>query len=305
MGAQETPPLAVNRCTSMALEARVTVPMLARRKAKGRPIVVVTAYDAPQGRLADTAGVDAILVGDSLGMVVLGYDTTLPVTLDDVLHHTRAVARGMASRAGCPDAAPTPEDATRGARHALLIADMPFGSYGVSVPDSVRSAHRLIAEGGAQAVKLEGGAALAPTIRAITDIGIPVMGHLGMTPQFVHRFGGFKLQGKTDEAAGVLLADAQALVEAGVFGMVLEVIPAALARRITEAVPVPTIGIGAGAACDGQVQVLHDLVGLGDDGPVLKHARRYAEAGQVIRDALAAYTEDVRAGRFPTEENSF
>lgn len=291
----------------MALSERVTVPMLAARKTRHQPIVMVTAYDAPQARLADAAGVDALLVGDSVGMTTLGYDTTLPVTLDDILHHTRAVARGQAAAAAArrDDAALTPAETARGARHALLVADMPFGSYGASVEDGVRNAVRLIAEGGAQAVKMEGaGPVVLETMRRLFAMGVPVMGHLGMTPQFVHRFGGFKLQGKSDQTAQALLEEAHALVEAGVCGFVLEVIPAALSRRITEAVPVPTIGIGAGAECDGQVQVLHDLIGLAD-GPLFKHARRYTEAGDAIRAALTAYAGDVRARRFPADENAF
>lgn len=288
----------------MALEEHVTVPLLGKRKAAKQPIVVVTAYDAWQARLADRAGVDVILVGDSLGMVTLGHATTLPVTLDDMLHHTQAVSRGLTTGDDCPHAPPSPADVTRGARRALVVADLPFGSYGVSLDASVRSAVRLVAEGGAQAVKLEGGKALAETVRRIVDIGIPVMGHLGMTPQSVHRFGGFKRQGRGNAAADTLLADAEALVEAGVFALVLEVIPAALARHVTNAVSVPTIGIGAGADCDGQVQVLHDLVGLAE-GPVFKHTKRFAEAGGLIRDALTAYTEAVRGKRFPTDENAF
>ncbi len=290
----------------MPIADRVTAPLLLRRKAEKRPIVMVTAYDSAQARLADTAGVDAILVGDSLGMVMLGHDTTLPVTLDDVLRHTQAAARGLTSpQADCPDAEPTPPAIARGARHALLVADLPFGTYGISVEDGVRNAARLAAEGGAQAVKLEGGAeAMTETVRRIVDIGVPVMGHLGMTPQSVHRFGGFRAQGKSNAAADALLHDAEALAAAGVFALVLEVIPAALARRVTEAVPVPTIGIGAGPYCDGQVQVFHDLVGLSEEAPVLRHARRYAEAGRLIREALNEYADDVRAGRFPTEENA-
>ena len=288
----------------MRIADRVTAPLFLRRKAEKRPLVMVTAYDAAQARLADMAGVDAILVGDSLGMVMLGHDTTLPVTLDDVLRHTQAVARGMISpRADCPDAEPTVETRARGARHALLVADLPFGSYGISIEEGVGNAARLISEGGAQAVKLEGGAAMTETVRRCVDIGVPVMGHLGMTPQSVHRFGGFKAQGKKEAEADILLADARALVEAGVFAIVLEVIPAALARRITEAIPVPTVGIGAGPDCDGQVQVLHDLVGLWEDPP-LRHTRRYVEAGRAIREALTQYTDDVRARRFPTEENA-
>lgn len=291
-----------------AIPERVTAPMLAARKAKKQPIVMVTAYDAPQARLADAAGVDVILIGDSLGMTTLGYDTTLPVTLEDILRHTQAVARGQKSRRAdvCPDVPSTPEEKTRGARHAMLLADMPFGAYGASAEEGVKSALRLLAEGGAQAVKLEGaGPIVRETVRRLVDMGVPVMGHLGMTPQFIHRFGGFKVQGKSDKAAQAIIDEAGAMVEAGVFGMVLEVIPAALAKRVTEAVAVPTIGIGAGPDCDGQVQVLHDLIGLAGDGPVFKHARRYTEGGNAIRDALSAYAADVRARRFPTEENAF
>jgi 3-methyl-2-oxobutanoate hydroxymethyltransferase len=288
----------------MAISERVTVPIFGRRKTEKRPIVVVTAYDAAQARLADRAGVDAILVGDSLGMVTLGHESTLPVTLDDMIRHTQAVARGIAAARTCPDAPPTAADRARGARHGLLIADLPFGSYGITVEEGAKSAVRLVAEGGAQAVKLEGGAAMTETVRRIVDLGIPVMGHLGLTPQSVHQFGGFRLQGKDEAAADALLADARALVAAGIFAVVLEVIPAALARRVTEAIPIPTIGIGAGPDCDGQVQVLHDLVGLAD-GPPFRHARRYAEVGQIIEEALSAYAEDVRARRFPTDENAF
>lgn len=265
---------------------RVTAPLFRRAKSEKRPLVVVTAYDFAQAALCDAAGVDAILVGDSLGMTTLGHATTIPVTLDDMIRHTRAVSRGT--------------------QRALLIADLPFGAYGVSVEDGVRAGVRLVAEGGAQAVKLEGaGPVMLETIRRLVDLGVPVMGHLGMTPQSVNRFGGFKVQGKSDKAADAILSDAVGIVAAGVFAFVLEVIPAELSRRITGTVPVPTIGIGAGPDCDGQVQVFHDLVGLFPDEPVFKHARRYVEAGKMLRDAVAAYAEDVRAGRFPTEENAF
>jgi 3-methyl-2-oxobutanoate hydroxymethyltransferase len=285
----------------MALSRQVTVPAFAARKGK-QPLVVVTAYDAPQGRLADAAGVDAILVGDSLAMTTFGYDSTLPITLDDLVLHTRAVARGQEARALDK---PTPEDAARNARHALLIADMPFGSYGASVEDGVRAGMRLVSEGKAQAVKLEGSSPLLhETIRRLVAIGVPVMGHLGMTPQSVHRFGGFRVQGKTDDAAEQMVDDARALVEAGVFGMVLELVPGVVAARVTQAVPVPTIGIGAGPDCDGQVQVLHDLIGL-VPGPVLRHARRYTDVGATIQQAISDYAADVRARRFPTTENAF
>lgn len=281
--------------------------MLASRKRKGRPIVMVTAYDAPQARLADAAGVDAILVGDSVGMTTLGYDNTLPVTVADIVHHTRAVLRGQTARRAdvCPDAPPTAEEVARGARHALLVADLPFGSYGATVEDGVRAGMRLVAEGGAQAVKLEGaGPIVLETVRRLVEVGVPVIGHIGMTPQSVHRFGGFRVQGRSDDDAAAVLEDARALEAAGAFGLVLEVIPADLARRITESVGAVTIGIGAGVDCDGQVQVLHDLIGLAD-GPPFKHARRYAELGEALRDAVAAYAADVRARHFPGSENSF
>jgi len=285
----------------MALPVRVTVPMFQARKGK-QSLVVVTAYDAPQGRLADAAGVDAILGGDSVGITTLGYDATLPVTLDDMVHHARAVARGQAAR---PAEKNSPEDAARDARHALVIADMPFGSYGIAVEDGVRAGVRLVQEGGVQAVKLEGaGPVVLETIRRLIDIGVPVMGHIGMTPQSVHRLGGFKVQGRTSDAAEHLLAEARAVAEAGAFAMVLEVIPAALAAQITEVVPVPTIGIAAGAGCDGQVQVLHDLIGL-MDGPPFRHAKRYAEVGALIHQAITAYAADVSAHHFPTDENAF
>lgn len=264
--------------------------------------MVVTAYDAPQGRLADSAGVDAILVGDSLAMTTLGYDSTLPVTLDDLVRHTAAVACGMESRSAQK---PTPEDTERGARHALLIADMPFGTYGASVEEGVRAGMRLVSEGKAQSVKLEGAGEInLETIRRLVAIGVPVMGHLGMTPQSIHRFGGFRVQGKSDDAADAVLREAEALVDAGVFSIVLELVPAQLAERITAAIPVPTIGIGAGPGCDGQVQVLHDLLGL-TPGPALRHARQYANLGETITQALAQYAREVRQGKFPTEENSF
>jgi 3-methyl-2-oxobutanoate hydroxymethyltransferase len=268
---------------------------------------MVTAYDAPQARLADEAGVDAILVGDSVGMTTLGYDTTLPVTLDDLLHHTRSVLRGQAARRStrCPDSDPDAAETARGARFAMVITDLPFGSYGSTPEDGVRAGIRLVSEGGAQAVKLEGaGPVTLETIRRLVAIGVPVMGHLGMTPQSIHNFGGFKVQGKTNAAADAIVEAAQALVEAGAFGMVLEVIPAELAKRVTEAVPVPTIGIGAGPDCDGQVQVLHDLIGF-VPGPVFKHARRYVEAGEAVRTAISEYAADVREHRFPGPENSF
>jgi len=268
----------------MPKTARVTAGELRRMKRRGERVVMITAYDFPSARLVDEAGVTAILVGDTLGMVVLGYDTTVPVTMDEMVHHTKAVMRG----------------ATR----ALVVADLPFMSYQAGPDDALRNAARFLKEAGAQAVKLEGGVAVAGTVRTLVEAGIPVMGHIGLTPQSLHQLGGYKVQGKTAKAAVRLLDDAIALEQAGAFAVVLELVPAPLAGLISKRLAIPTIGIGAGAGCDGQVQVLHDLVGLFDDF-VPKHTRRYAEAGTAIRDAVAGYAADVRAGRFPTEEQSF
>lgn len=249
-------------------------------KASGQRIVMVTAYDASCARLVDAAGVDAILVGDSLGMTVLGFDSTLPVTMDDMVRATAAVSRAV----------------TR----ALVVADMPFMSYQVSPEEALRNAGRLMAEGGASAVKLEGGAEVAPTVRRITAAGIPVMGHVGLTPQSVHQLGGYRVQGKDAAAATRLLDDCLALQDAGAFAVVLECIPAELAEIASRELAIPTIGIGAGVGCDGEVQVFHDLLGLaGDFTP--RHARRYAELGAAVREAVAFYAADVRSGAFPAE----
>ena len=267
------------------MPARVTVPAVRRRKvADGAdPLVMVTAYDAPTARLADAAGVDLLLVGDSLAMVVLGYDDTLSVTVDDMVHHTAAVART--------------------APRALVVADLPWMSYHVSPEDTVRNAARLV-RAGAPAVKLEGGAKRLPAVSALIDAEIPVMGHLGLTPQSVHALGGFKVQGRQPEAADALVEDARVLVEAGVFAIVLEAVPAAVARRVTEALPVPTIGIGAGPACDGQVLVLHDLLGL-EDRVLPRFVRRYASLRADGTAAVAAYAADVRSGAFPGPEETY
>jgi len=262
----------------------VTAPSLAGMKERGERIVVLTAYDTPTARLADLAGVDVLLVGDSVGMVVLGHATPLPVTLGDILHHTAAVVR----------AAPK----------ALVVADLPFLTYQVSPEDALRNAGRLIQEAGAAAVKLEGGAELAPTVRRLTQAGIPVMGHVGLTPQSLHTLGGWRVQGRAPEAARALLADAQALEAAGAFAVVLESVPAEAARAVTASLRIPTIGIGAGPDCDGQVQVLHDILGMFDWFQP-KHARRYADIGTLIREAVACYATDVRAGTFPAEEHTF
>jgi len=261
--------------------ARVTVSSFAALKESGTPIVVVTAYDAPGARVAEEAGVDAILVGDSLGMTVLGYDSTLPVTMDDMVRHTAAVSRATS--------------------HAMVVADMPFGSYQASDDDAVTNAARLLAAGGAAAVKIEGGVTVAPLVERLVSCGIPVMGHIGLTPQSVHAFGGYRVQGRGTDAALALVGDALALEEAGAFAVVLELVPAELAAIITEELTIPTIGIGAGGFCDGQVQVFHDLLGLGTFTP--RHARQYVDAGAAIRDALGAYAADVRSGAFPSEEH--
>ncbi|MHB8741330.1 MAG: 3-methyl-2-oxobutanoate hydroxymethyltransferase [Coriobacteriia bacterium] len=259
--------------------SRVTTTRLAEMKAAGERIVMITAYDAPGARLADAAGVDSILVGDSLGMTVLGYDSTLPVTMDDMVRATAAVSRGTS--------------------HALVVADLPLLSYQVSIEDAIRNAGRLLAEGGAQAVKLEGGVAVADLVGVLVDAGIPVVGHVGLTPQSVNVFGGYKTQGRSTEAALDLVEDCRALEAAGACAVVLELVPAELAELISEEITIPTIGIGAGAGCDGQVQVFHDVLGLGDFTP--RHARRFAEVGAAITTAIAEYAGEVRSGVFPAE----
>jgi 3-methyl-2-oxobutanoate hydroxymethyltransferase len=263
---------------------KITTVSLRERKSQGDKIVAVTAYDVAFARLADRAGIDIVLVGDSLGMVVQGQSSTLPVTLDEMVYHGRAVARGVAS--------------------AHVVVDMPFMSYQASAEDGMRSAGRLLKEGGAEAVKLEGGEEVAELVRRLVSVGIPVMGHLGMTPQSVHKFGGFKLQGRSETQARTIVAGAHAIADAGVYAMVLESIPAPLAAEITAAVAVPTIGIGAGASCDGQVLVMHDLLGLDPDWSP-RFARRYAELGRTAGKAFADFAADVRAGRFPSKKESF
>lgn len=263
---------------------RITINDIKAMKGRGEKIVMLTAYDYPSARILDEAGIPIILVGDSLGMVVLGYDSTIPVTMDEMLHHTRAVVRG--------------------AQRAHVVFDMPFMSYQASVEDALRNAGRALKEGGAQSVKLEGGATVAATVQRLVAAGIPVMGHIGLTPQSVHQLGGHKVQGKTPAAAVRLLNDAVALEQAGVYAIVLESIPAPLARLITERVSVPTIGIGAGPHCDGQVQVLHDMLGLYPDF-VPKHARQYTQLAQEMASAVRHYMAEVREGGFPTARESF
>ena len=255
------------------------------RESKGQEkLVMLTAYDYSTARVMDMAGVDALLVGDSLGMVMLGYPDTLSVTVDDMVRHSAAVARG--------------------AQKALVVCDMPYMSYHVSVEDTVRNAARLMIEGRAQAVKLEGGAEFAAEVRALTRASIPVMGHLGLTPQSVNAFGGFKVQGKTMAAAQKLLEDARALQGAGAFALVLECVPAPLAERVTQALAIPVIGIGAGAGCDGQVLVWQDMTGM-----TLSHlprfVKRFGEVGASLRSAVEAYAREVRAGAFPGEDHVY
>ncbi|MBN6188637.1 3-methyl-2-oxobutanoate hydroxymethyltransferase [Aneurinibacillus sp. BA2021] len=268
----------------MAGNTMVTTASLKEMKQQGQRIVMLTAYDYPAAKLAEEAGVDMILVGDSLGMVVLGYESTLPVTLDDMIHHTKAV--------------------TRAAKRAFVVADLPFLTYHGTIEESLRNAGRLMQEGLAKAVKIEGGAELAPLIRRCTQAGIPVVAHIGLTPQSVHQLGGYKVQGKTPEAAQKLLDDARALEEAGAFALVMECVPKQLAALISQKLSIPTIGIGAGAGCDGQVLVYHDILSYGSER-VPKFVKTYADAGSLIKKAIAQYAEEVRSGAFPAEEHTF
>jgi 3-methyl-2-oxobutanoate hydroxymethyltransferase len=260
---------------------RIRVPDLKEKKKRGEKIAVLTAYDATMARLLERAGIDVLLVGDSLGMVVLGYETTLPVTLDAMVHHTAAVSRG--------------------ASRALVVADMPFLTFQISVTEAVRNAGRLIQEGGAAAVKIEGGAAVVDVAQRLVEIGIPVMGHLGLLPQSIHQLGGYRRQARLEQDAEKLIADARALEQAGVFAIVLESIPAEVARAATAALAIPTIGIGAGPYCDGQVLVSYDAFGL-FDGAVPPFVKQYASLGEEMVAAAKAYAKDVREGRFPAAE---
>jgi 3-methyl-2-oxobutanoate hydroxymethyltransferase len=264
--------------------SEIALPELVAMKERGERIVMVTAYDHPSGRLADAAGVDLVLVGDSAAMTVLGHDSTVPATMDEMVILTRAAARG----------------ATR----PLVIADMPFGSFQVSDEEAVRNAVRFVKEGGADAVKLEGAGPTVSRVLALVGAGIPVMGHLGLTPQSATMLGGYRAQGRTADKARRLLDDAVTLEKAGCFSLVLEAVPAPVAARITDAVTIPTIGIGSGPDCDGQVLVLHDILGL-YEGRAARFVKRYAEVGAEIQRALAAFAADVRAGAFPAEEHTY
>ena len=261
-----------------------TAATFAAAKAKSEKLSMLTAYDYSTAKLEDESGINGILVGDSLGNVVLGYEDTVSVTMEDMIHHGAAVARG--------------------AKNALVVVDMPFMSYEVTVEEAGRNAGRLMKEGRAGAVKLEGGVRVAEQIRAIVKAGIPVMGHIGLTPQSINVFGGFKVQGKSEEAARALLADAKAVEEAGAFAVVIEAVPAALAQMITDAVSIPTIGIGAGAGCDGQILVYQDMLGMFSDFTP-KFVKRYANVGEVMREAFANYAAEVASGAFPTEEHTY
>ena len=265
------------------MRKKLTIPDMLQMKRDGRKVTVLTAYDFPTARLVDNGGVDAILVGDSAGVVFSGYETTLPVTMDEMLYHVKAVARARPK--------------------ALVIADMPFMACQGGVLEALKNCGRMLQEGGAEAVKIEGGVHMAPVIRAVTEMDIPVMGHVGLTPQSVHRMGGYKVQGRKDQAERIV-EDARAVQEAGAFAVVLEGIPASLAARITEMLDIPTIGIGAGSACDGQVLVLHDILGLCEKYSP-KFVKRYADLGPVITEAARQYVSEVQAGLFPAEEHSF
>ena len=270
---------------------KITVPDLVRRKfstadsaSNSQKITCLTAYDYPTARLLDEAGVDVLLVGDSVGMVVMGHESTLPVTLEDMLHHTQAVRRGV--------------------RRALVVVDMPFGSYHTDLSEALHNAVRLVKEAGAEAVKVEGGERRLELIARLTEAEIPVMGHVGLTPQSVNALGGYRVQGKTVETAEQLMRDARAVEAAGAFAVVLEAVPRELAAHITRELRIPTIGIGAGPDCDGQILVLHDLLGLTFQ-PTPKFARRYANVGEIISGAVREYCKDVRAGGFPSDEESY
>ena len=263
---------------------RITINQCMDMKQRGEKIAMLTAYDYATAKLIDESGIPIILVGDSLGMVVLGYESTIPVTMDEMLHHTRAVVRG--------------------AKQALVVGDMPFMTYHATTSEALRNAARFIQEGGAQAVKLEGGEVMAETISRITSCGIPVMGHIGLTPQSVYQLGGYRVMGKTAEEAARLLRDALALEEAGAFAIVLELVPAPLSKLITEKLSVPTIGIGSGKDCDGQVQVISDLLGLYTDF-VPKHAKQYAKLSDTIKEAVLSYMAEVQAETFPTAKESY
>ena len=264
--------------------ARIRIQQLKEMKENGEKFAMLTAYDYPMALLEDRAGIDIILVGDSLAMTVLGYENTLPVTMDEMIHHTKAVVRG--------------------AKHPLILGDMPFMSYNSSEREAILNAGRFMKEGGADAVKLEGGASVKEIVRAIVRAGIPVMGHIGLTPQTISMLGGFRVQGKDAQGAQKIIDDALSLEEAGAFSVLLEAVPAPIAKRVTERLTVPTIGIGAGVHCDGQVLVVHDMIGLFDRFTP-KFAKKYVNLSELILKALESYREEVLKGEFPTDQHSF
>ena len=263
---------------------RISINKIKEMKQKGEKITMLTAYDYVTAKLVEEAGIPLILVGDSLGMVVLGYESTIPVTMEEMLHHSKAAVRGTSK--------------------AMIIGDMPFMTYHLSTEQALSNAARFIQEAGTQAVKLEGGVTVADKVKRIVECGIPVMGHIGLTPQSINQFGGHKIQGKTPEVAARTLDDAKALEQAGAFAVVLETVPTALAKLITEKISIPTIGIGAGNGCDGQVQVINDILGSYTDF-VPKHATQYAKLTDIMSNAISQYHEEVMTGKFPTDENSF
>ena len=264
--------------------SKVTTAIIRNMKKKGEKIAMLTAYDYPTALIVDEAGIDIILVGDSLGMVVLGYDSTLPVTMDEMIHHTKAVSRAV--------------------KRAMVIGDMPFMSYQVSAEDALYNAARFLQEAGAQGVKLEGGREVAEITRRITSAGIPVMGHLGLTPQSVHQFGGYKVQGKEDAAAKKIMEDAKILEEAGAFSLVLECVPATLAKDVSESLTIPTIGIGGGVHCDGQVLVLHDMLGMFEKF-IPKFVKTYAKLNVQMKESIQQYIDEVKRSVFPEKKHSF
>ena len=263
---------------------RITINQIKDMKQKGEKIAMLTAYDYSTAKIIDEVGIPMILVGDSLSMVVLGYESTIPVTIEEMLHHTKAVVRGT--------------------KRTMVVGDMPFMTYHISIEDALKNAARFIQEAGAQAIKLEGGVTVAEKVRRIVDCGIPVMGHIGLTPQSIHQFGGFKVQGRSPEAAAKMLKDAQALEEAGAFAIVLETVPTPLAALITQKISIPTIGIGAGIGCDGQIQVINDILGSFTDF-VPKHTKQYARLADIMSSAITEYYNEVKAGTFPTAKQSF
>lgn len=266
------------------MKDKITTSVLRKMKADGKKIAMLTAYDYLSAQILDEAGIDIILVGDTLGMVVAGYETTIPVTMQQMLYHTEIVSRAV--------------------NRAMVVGDMPFMSYQVTPEEALRNAGRFMAEGRATAIKLEGGRAMAPTIKKIIRAGIPVMGHIGLTPQSVYKFGGYNLQGKDSEEAQRILDGAKALQDAGIFAIILEKIPLELSRRVTEKLEIPTIGIGAGPHCDGQVLVQHDMLGIFDKFHP-RFVKRYAEIGKLMHDAFKQYIDEVRDGRFPNKEHSY